>query len=275
MPKAPDAANIEISAIRVAKRLREVDQDNVDLLTKSLDEIGLLTPLWVREAAGDGHHSLIAGAHRLAAAKKLGWAEVPCLVFSVSKLDAKLLEIDENLIRRELSELDRAVFLAERKAVYEALHPETKKGGYDRESINDKFVIYETGGVPCFVEATAVKLRVDKRTVSRSIARAANIPADVRKLISSTWIANKGVVLDALARLPHEQQRAVAPLMLKESGPRAVSAALAEANGEAAAPADEADLQLATLLKAWRRAGKKARDEFIKFLACEEPAEAA
>jgi len=48
--------------------------------------------------------------------------------------DAKILEISENIGRRELSALDRAQHLFDLKEAYEVLHPETKKGWGSRQS---------------------------------------------------------------------------------------------------------------------------------------------
>jgi hypothetical protein len=36
-------------------------------------------------------------------------------------------EIDENLIRRDLTPVQKAKLIAKRKAVYEAVHPETRR----------------------------------------------------------------------------------------------------------------------------------------------------
>jgi len=261
---ASEIVSIPIDTICADDRLREIDTDCVDLLSVSMDEYGLLSPLWVREAGADGLHDLIAGAHRLEAAKRLGWVEIIAIVFSVEGLDARMMEIDENLFRRELSPLDRATFLAERKEIYETLHPETKNGAAGLAAMNnqtDKFVSL----VPSFAEATAEKLGVDGRTVFRAIARATKIVPDVRKLIATTWVAQKGSVLDALARLAPDDQRAVAALLVKENGPKTVALAQAEINGTSIEPDDE-EVQYTSLLKAWRRAGKRARDQFIAFL---------
>lgn len=268
MTHQPVSAALPIALIRVGARLREIDDDNVDLLAVSMEDIGLHTPVWVREADSAGMHDLIAGAHRYAAAVRLGWAEMPALVFQVDGLDARLMEIDENLIRRELSELDRAVFLAERKSVYEALHPETRRGG-DRTGQTDKAVSL----IPSFADATARKLGVDARTVYRAVARARNIADDVRRTIGPTWIAAKGANLDALARLDPEDQRRVIALMLAVGGPRTVGAAVVQMRGTPA-DQDESEQQLAALMKAWRRAGAKARDGFVEFLSAEGVIEA-
>ncbi|MFT8664020.1 MAG: hypothetical protein ABF772_03195 [Acetobacter orientalis] len=47
-----------------------------------------------------------------------------CVVKNVNDDEVELLEIDENLCRRELSALDRATFLTRRQDVYQKLHPE-------------------------------------------------------------------------------------------------------------------------------------------------------
>ena len=82
-----------------------------------------------------GGYKLIAGAHRLKAAKALGWTSIAATTLDDIDADqAKLAEIDENLIRAALSPAEEAAHLAARKAVYLKLHPETGHGG-DRKSV--------------------------------------------------------------------------------------------------------------------------------------------
>lgn len=255
---------IPIETIVSDDRLRQIDSDYVDFLTVSMDEVGLRTPVWVQEADHEGLHSLIAGAHRLEAARRLGWSDIRADVFSVDGIDARMLEIDENLFRRELTPLDRAVFLSERKELYEARHPEAKRGGDRRSDQTDKLVSL----IPSFAEETAIKLGVDARTIFRALARAVHIAPDVQKKIATTWIAGKGAALDAIARLEPERQREVVALLLQDGGPRTVAAALMALNG--VAPASSAsDDQYAALLKAWRRADERARDLFAAYLVAE------
>lgn len=70
-----------------------------------------------------GQYTLIAGAHRLEAAKLAGLTTIPATTNLISKTIVRLMEIDENLCRHELSALDRAVFLSERKKLYEEMYP--------------------------------------------------------------------------------------------------------------------------------------------------------
>jgi hypothetical protein len=86
----------------------------------------LLQPIIVRPDEGGGYYP-IAGIHRLAAAKQLNWKTINCIVFDGLDADqAELIELDENLIRAELSPAERAMHIGKRKNLYEKLHPETR-----------------------------------------------------------------------------------------------------------------------------------------------------
>jgi ParB family chromosome partitioning protein len=56
---------------------------------------------------------LVAGRHRLEAAKSLGWTEIDTFVLDGDDTDARLWEIAENLHRKELNDLERSVYIAE------------------------------------------------------------------------------------------------------------------------------------------------------------------
>jgi ParB/RepB/Spo0J family partition protein len=49
---------------------------NLDRLVTSLQEVGLLNPIWVRPRPGEGRYQVITGARRLQAAAQLGWQEI-------------------------------------------------------------------------------------------------------------------------------------------------------------------------------------------------------
>ena len=68
----------------------------------------------------------LAGLHRLEACRALGWATIPVTVVATDTLRNELAELDENLVRRQLTALQEADALAWRKELYEALHPETR-----------------------------------------------------------------------------------------------------------------------------------------------------
>ncbi len=53
----------------------------------------------------------VAGHHRLAAAKKLGWDEIPCFIIEGDNLTAEMWEISENLHRADLSKEQRDEYI--------------------------------------------------------------------------------------------------------------------------------------------------------------------
>ncbi|WP_430349986.1 ParB N-terminal domain-containing protein [Thermoanaerobacterium thermosaccharolyticum] len=79
-----------------------------------MKEIKLLQPIIITE-----NNELVSGLHRLETAKMLGWSEIECITISCNDIDRELAEIDKNLIRAELTVLERAEHLKRRKELYE------------------------------------------------------------------------------------------------------------------------------------------------------------
>ena len=109
---------VNIDRIQVNSGRREALPDAVRELADSISAVGLLNPITV-----DRDYILIAGLHRLEAAKLLGWAEIECNVSSLEGLQAELAEIDENFVRADLETLEFGKLLLRRKEIYEMLNP--------------------------------------------------------------------------------------------------------------------------------------------------------
>lgn len=185
--------DVPIADINVSgDRLRALRPEKIDELAESIAESGLLQPIVV---AHDGR--LIAGWHRLEAAKRLGWKSIRAQ--RANRLDAdaiKLAEIDENLARAELSPAERAIHVAARKALYEKRHPETQHGaiGKGRRKVCDS---------TRFTTDTAKKTGSSERSVQLDAQRAKSIPR-IRDVIGTSL--DEGVEIDALAKLPAGEQ---------------------------------------------------------------------
>jgi hypothetical protein len=122
------AKAVRVSDIVVApNRMRALRPEKVDEIAESIRAQGcLLQPIVVRPR-GRGSFWLVAGWHRLEAARALDLDSVLAVVRDDLDADAALLvEIDENLIRADLSPAERAMHVARRKELYERVHPETK-----------------------------------------------------------------------------------------------------------------------------------------------------
>lgn len=200
--------SIPVNMIDVGDRLREIDQDYASLLAQAFVQEGQRQPIEVRASKKQGGKwRLISGAHRVRAAVLAGIDELWAIELKVNDLEARLHEIDENLVRHELSPLDRAAFLATRKEIWDQIYPQTRHGGDRRSSgqvghLNARFSL-----------EAAEKLGISERAVRRSIKRYNSIPPDVRRSVSGTWLAWNGVQLDKLSRLEPDLQRQVAKLV--------------------------------------------------------------
>jgi ParB/RepB/Spo0J family partition protein len=77
---------IALDEIRVPENVRALDDSHVQALAGSIKLQGMLVPLVVRDD-GDGFE-LVAGFHRIAAARSLGLAHVPVVIRDAETGDA-------------------------------------------------------------------------------------------------------------------------------------------------------------------------------------------
>lgn len=194
--------DVLVKAIMVTERLRPLRDSLVDELTESMSTRGLIQPISITYPNGQATPELVVGAHRLEAAKRLKWETIASAVVPYADADQiRLVEIDENLIRGELSPAERAIHIAERKRRYEAIHPETKVGAAPGKAGGGKKA--KADKLSSFAKDTASKTGRTDRDVRRDATRAKHIP-QITDLIGTSL--DQGEELDALAKLPHKQQ---------------------------------------------------------------------
>jgi ParB/RepB/Spo0J family partition protein len=95
---------VALEQIRVPENVRALDDAHVQALAGSLALQGMLVPVVVREV-GDGFE-LVAGFHRIAAAKQLGLTDVPVVIRDVQTEDAD--RAVENITRKQLNPYEEA-----------------------------------------------------------------------------------------------------------------------------------------------------------------------
>ena len=206
---------VSIDTITVKSNRRATSPEHVMKLAESIAAIGLLNPITI-----DREHTLIAGLHRLEAVKSLNWTEIECTVSSLEGMAAELAEIDENLIRHDLSSVESGDLLLRRKEIYEALYPETRHGG-DRKSEKIKSQKLRLDPAKSFVEDTAEKLDTSTRSIELQLQIAKNLTQEAKETIKEAnyQISQKNAL--KLSRLPPEQQ-AEAAWMLSHGEIRSV-----------------------------------------------------
>jgi ParB family transcriptional regulator, chromosome partitioning protein len=200
---------IDISTIYVAERLRALQDKGVKQTADSMALVGQLQPIVVRRKRRDDgliaevKYVLVAGLHRLEAAKQNNWTQIQAAVHDEMDNDtAKLAEIDENLKRSNLSELEETKHLKLRKEIYERLHPETKHGAVGRKGKSAR-------SEQSFVQDTAEKTGQGRSTVQRKVTRGKRLDDQALEDATGTSLDNAGEA-DALSNLPKEKQRKLA-----------------------------------------------------------------
>ena len=252
---------VAITSINAEDRLRPVDPQHVANLRASImtgrtrAHSGLISPIEVRRE-GSGLR-LVTGAHRLAAIMAIGDSEIDAVIIDLDPAEARLREIDENLVRRDLSPWDRAVFLAERAKVWLTLYPDTEKGtkgALARWYANDSV---------SFASDAADKTGFSQRTVQRDI-KLADALWHVAGRIRGTWLASDGAQLKALAKVAPGARDQVLDLILDgDQGVRGVDDAFARIMGRQKVVPTAEEKAFAALLSAWTRAPAGAKAQFL------------
>jgi ParB family chromosome partitioning protein len=133
---------------------REFSEEDLEDLTASLRENGLLQPIVVRPApGGGGKWELVAGERRWRASMRLGWNEIAAVVRDVDDRTLLVLALVENLQRSQLSALEEAE-------------------GYQR--LAEEFELTQ--------QQVAEVVGKDRSTVANAV-RLLNLPASVRQLM--------------------------------------------------------------------------------------------
>jgi DNA modification methylase len=212
----------KIDEIKVGERKRSLKEEKVQELAESISLLGLLQPIGI-----DNSNNLIYGYHRLEACKRLGWEEIPVVVLDGvrERLEYELMEIDENLIRAELTVLQRMVLLKRRKEIYEKLHPETRKGYISLQNLMQfrkpersesdlsvKHSVEHKG----FVAEVSERTGWSKTLIKEDIQIATRLADEVKDMIWGTELEDRRTDLLEISRLEPEEQKYVVEKYLNE-----------------------------------------------------------
>ena len=85
-----------------------LDNEEMEMLTESVHNEGVLSPLIVRPLEGTEEYEVISGHRRLHAAQRAGLSEVPALVYEISREEAAIMLVDSNLHREHILPSEKA-----------------------------------------------------------------------------------------------------------------------------------------------------------------------
>ncbi|MCJ2085531.1 ParB N-terminal domain-containing protein [Methylobacterium sp. E-005] len=201
--KIREVEPIGVDVIHVGDRLRAVSEPSIAMMAESLAAAGLLTPISVRvveEMVIDGREIagvpvLVAGATRLAAAKRLGWETIDTLVAEIDEVEARKQEIAENLHRTELTVQERAEHVAEWVRLREI-------------TVSDKLSETRREGRPGEASAVARDLGLGQREVRRAV-QVASITPEAKEAAREAGLADNQSALLQVAKAEPARQVAV------------------------------------------------------------------
>lgn len=204
---------MKLSEIKTDNEYLRLDTD-VDLLVKSIEQVGLIHPLSVNEKK-----ELLAGGRRFSAIKELGWDEVEVTVVTKSDLEQELISIDENLVRKALDKLQFEKCLNRGRTIYEELNPEASKVSMDTKKLStaekaEKKELEEADKTS-FAAVSSEKLGLSKSVISGAIKRDALSSKKVKEARSQGEI-NAGQA-NELIRMSKQEQDKVLPHIKKHS----------------------------------------------------------
>lgn len=187
-------------------------------LAESIQAAGQINPITVKRVGDD--YRVIAGRRRTAALRYIQEELTPDVVVKarvyvtdLSELQNELIQIDENIMRQQLSgaELDEAIY--RRKQIYEDLHPETRQ---HTSGAHGKHAKTGIKGKPAqaFTADAARKLGTSRRTVEKAVARASKASDRVKKARETGKLSPSKV--DLLVTLSPADQDLLLPLAQKK-----------------------------------------------------------
>lgn len=224
--------SVPVNSITITDRKRELSDARVTVIAESIKEIGLLQPIIITK-----DYTLVAGLHRLNAHIKLGIENIDAHIKDYSSIDAELAEIDENLVRFELSGMERSMHYARRKEIYEHKYPqkldnkrreELRKKWEEEGRPSDRLDIPDFGSesaqrddVKAFVDDTAEKtgrsatqVREEAQLGKMLLER---LDPEVRALLAPTKAANNKEGLQKLLQEPDPDIQLEAAKIVRDS----------------------------------------------------------
>lgn len=109
-PPKKKAASIPVESLHAfnGHPYKVTDDEDMKMLTESIKEQGILTPLIVRKIDDSNEYEVISGHRRLHAAVKAGLTQVPVLIYPLDRNAAMIAVVDSNLHRERILPSEKA-----------------------------------------------------------------------------------------------------------------------------------------------------------------------
>lgn len=259
--KLIETVDIPLADIDVSGRRRPVSEVAVQSLKLSIEALGLQNEIQVRRVVHQGGKiKLMAGGHRVEVYRQLGRETIRAKVWDCTDDWAALIEIDDNLAQADLNDLDLAVFLAERKIVYERMHPEAKNGGKRGNQYTDIC----QNEIISFCQTMAESRAVSRRTIEKLVAAGnALLPQEIEQLRSSDQTPSLSDLI-VIGKCGDPADRAAICTAFFEGTAKSAKEVMDRKKAPGAAVKDPVEEDLRRINDAFDRASIKAQRRFVQ-----------
>lgn len=253
--------SIALSQIFIGERARPVDMDHAAAIAASMVDRGLINPITVRPtpAANGGKtpYTLVAGGHRLEAARMNGWDEIDTMVVSADAAEAQLIELSENLYTNALTALDHGIFVVKFREIHEEKFGKIQQGGDRKSKSHDDTLIFAPGRE--ISERVQERLGFGRAKYFRALKIGQKLTPALRAAVRGTDAEDDQKLLLKLAGMPETDQAAVVGALKVEPD---IYKALEILKPEKP-KADPQAVALKKLLSAWDEADEETRGAFL------------
>ena len=148
------------------------DAGDLEELTASIKEKGVLEPLLVRPSQVGGRFMIISGERRFRAAREAGLHEVPCIEMDVDDRAVAEIALIENLQRKDLTPYEEAEGLLALKDRFGYTHEDiARRIGRSRSSVTESLNIAE---LPDEIKKLCQKANINSKSMLLQVAKQSN-----------------------------------------------------------------------------------------------------
>jgi len=264
---ADDLKRLRIDQILVPNdRLRKVDDAKALIIGRSIEFGGQIQPIVVRPTpAAARPYTLVDGETRYRGSELNGLTEIDAIVRKMNGAQARMVEIEANLMRDELDKLERALFITEYRRLWEEEHGEIRRGNPSfSNSVNLTELEPSDSKRPNFYAEALDKFSLSEPQIRRA-RDIANLQPSLIEAIRNTPDADNQSQLLKLAAMEPARQKKIA---LAYSEKRDLGKALALTDDNAKAKEDHSvqDGLYDRLTATWERADEKTKARFLEHI---------
>lgn len=200
--KKPDPASVvelPLSKLQPGKYQprKHMDSENLDDLTNSIKNQGVMIPILVRPISND-KYEIIAGERRFRAATKAGLSEIPALIKEANDEQASIMALVENMQREDLKPLEEARGIRQLIDEFKFTHEQAAKAvGRSRS--------FTTNLLRLFNLAPIVQELLDEGKLDMGHARALLALDSAQQIILANQVVAKGLSVRETERLVSKQ----------------------------------------------------------------------